>query len=118
MRVADQGRVVAAGPGAVQGAADACVGGGAGDDYPAHAPLDEPLLEIGVLERVEPALCHERLVVAARGQLVGVLHAVLPRGMWSSRCWTQMTGTCSASASSTRVLMLASTRSRSWASPV
>ena len=115
MRVADEDRVVAAGEGAVQRRADAGVGLGAGDDEAADAARRQLGLEVGVLERVAIALVDERLGVVAL-QLVDVLPLVAALGqLVVGVCCTQITGTSSARALSTRVLMLPITSSRWWA---
>ena len=106
--------VVAAGERAVDRRSDAGVGLRAGDDEPTHTALGELGLQGGVLERVAVLLVHQRLGLLAL-QLRHVLPAVAALGKWSSECCTQITGTCSARASSTRVLMFAITSSRRWA---
>src|SRR5215207_2026611 len=63
VRVGDQCGVVPAHQGTVQGAADALLGLGTGDNQPADAALGEPLLEVGVLEGVGVLLVDQRLVV-------------------------------------------------------
>src|SRR6478672_4917690 len=77
MRVAHQGRVVAADEGAVQGGANALVGLCAGDDYAPDAAFGEDGLEVGGLEGVAVALRDEGLAVAAL-QLGHVLPRLTP----------------------------------------
>ena len=52
----------------MQGGADALLGLCAGDDEPTDAALGEPLLEVGLLERVRVLLVDQRLGLVA-GQL-------------------------------------------------
>ena len=67
VRVADQGRVVAPGERAVEGAADARVGLRADDDEPADAEAGQHRLQVGVLERVAVVLLDQWLG-GVRGQ--------------------------------------------------
>ncbi len=115
--VGNQCGVVSTGERTVQGRADAGVGLRAGDDDAADARARRGWSR-GRCPRTSRRSACGRGARRRRGWSSSMYsHGSEPATRSSSACWTQMTGTASARARSTRVLMLSITRSTSNASP-